>query len=73
MAGNTGSDMKTSHRVVAIAMREVRLLAAIAAARAAQVESLRAAPGFRPLTAAEAEAILGAELLAALAGAPRDA
>jgi hypothetical protein len=60
--------MKTSRRIAVIAAREVTRLAAIAAERAAQAESIRAAPSFRPLTAAETEALLGGELLASLNG-----
>jgi hypothetical protein len=45
--------MKLRHRITAVARREIRRLAAITTARAAQPESIRAAPRFRLLTAAE--------------------
>jgi hypothetical protein len=40
--------------------------AAVAEKHTAQAESSRAAPSFRPLNAAEAEALVGAELLTTL-------
>jgi hypothetical protein len=60
--------MKISHRIAAIAAREVKRLAAIAAERTARAGSFRKPPSFRPLTEAESEAILGVELLMALSG-----
>jgi hypothetical protein len=51
---------------LAVARRAVELLAAVAEKHAAQAESSRAAPSFRPLSAAEAEALIGAELLTTL-------
>jgi hypothetical protein len=62
--------MRVSRRIAVIAGREVKRLAARAAMRASRKpESICAAPSFRPLTAAEAEMLLGGELLAALSGA----
>ena len=52
---------------IALIRREVKQLAAIAEKRAAEAESSRAAPRFRPLTETETETILGADLLAAVA------
>jgi hypothetical protein len=47
--------------------RELKRFTALAALRASRKpESIRAAPSFRRLTAAEAEVILGGELLTAL-------
>ena len=65
--------MKTSRRIAAIAAREVKRLAAVAAERTARAESFHKQPSFRPLTEVEAEALLGVELLAALSGASRRA
>jgi hypothetical protein len=54
-------------RQLVITRREVKRLVTIAKGRAAEAESPRAAPSFRPLCEAEAEAIVGAELLAEVA------
>ena len=62
---------KTSRRIVVIAAREVKRFAAHAAMRAAQAESVRAVPSFRPLTEAETATILCGELLASLSGVRR--
>ena len=62
--------MRISPRIAVITARELKRFIALAAMRASRKpESIRAAPSFRPLTAAEAEVILGGELLAALSGA----
>jgi hypothetical protein len=53
-------------RRIAVVRREVKRLAAIAAERAAQAQSPRAAPSFRPLTEAETESIFSDDLLASL-------
>ena len=59
--------MRVSRRIAVLAPREVKRLAAIAAERAAQAESVRISrPSFRPLSEAETEAFLGIDLLAAL-------
>jgi hypothetical protein len=50
-------------RRIAVVRREVKRLAA---ERAAEAESPRAAPSFRPLTEAETESILDDDLLASL-------
>jgi hypothetical protein len=50
-----------------VARREVRKFVGLAEKCAAQAQSPRAAPSFRALTEAEAEALLGGELLAAVA------
>ena len=67
--------MKTSHRIAAIAFREARRFAAIAAERAGRKpeNSRKQRPTFRPLTDSEAEALLSDELLAALSDAHRRA
>ena len=70
--------MRTRRRirvVTAIAAREAKRFAALVAMRAGReaASSLKRRPGFRPLTEAEAEAILGGELLAALSGVRRHA
>jgi hypothetical protein len=54
------------HRQLLVARREVKRLVAIAEGCTVEAESPRAAPHFRALAEAEAEAILGAELLATL-------
>jgi hypothetical protein len=53
--------MKTSRRIAAIAAREVKRLAAVAAERTARAESFHKQPSFRLLTEAETEVILGAD------------
>jgi hypothetical protein len=58
--------VKLRRCITAVARRAVKRLAAIATARAAEA-SPRAGPSFRPLTESEAEAIVGAELLAQVA------
>ena len=62
--------MRARRRITRILLIEVRRLAAHAAMRAAQAaEGNRSSrQSFRPLTAAETEALLGGELLAALSG-----
>ena len=60
--------MRISRRIAVITARELKRFIARAAMRADALREHRAAPSFRPLTAAEAEAILGGELLAALSG-----
>jgi hypothetical protein len=59
--------MKLRRRIVAAAHREIRRLAAITTARAAETENRLAAVTFRPLTESETEAIVGADLLAQVA------
>jgi hypothetical protein len=54
-----------------VARRAVRELTAIAEKRAAQAAKSRATATFRPLAEAEAEAIVGAELLALVAASAR--
>lgn len=61
--------MKLRRRVAAI-RRQVERLAAIAAERAVQAEYVPRR-NLRPLSEAESEALVGAELLAALGGARR--
>ena len=62
--------MRLSRRIAVVTARELKRFVAHAAARASrEPESIRAAPSFRPLSAAEAEALLGGEFLAALSGA----
>ena len=63
--------MKISRRIAAIAAREVKRLAAIAAERAVRAEGFHKQPSFRPLTDTETEAILGGRLWTALSGARR--
>ena len=66
--------MKVSRRIAVLAAREVERFAAHVAERAAPAESIRKQRvSFRPLTAAEAEATLGGELLAALSDVCRRA
>lgn len=63
--------LRILHLRIALIRREVKQLAAIAVERAAQAESVRAKPSFRPLTSAEAETLVGGEVLAALGGGCR--
>jgi hypothetical protein len=56
-------------RQLVVARRELKRLVAIAERRATEPQSPRAAPGFRPLCEAEAEAIVGANLLVQVAAA----
>jgi hypothetical protein len=56
---------------IAMARRAVRELTAIAERRAAGAESISSAPSFRPLAEAEAEDLLGADLLAQVAASAR--
>ena len=67
--------MNVSFRIATIAAREVKRFASLAAERAGrEADRIRdSRPTFRPLTAAEAEAMLGGELLAALSGVRRHA
>ena len=53
---------------IALVRRQVKQLAAIAAARAAQADGYRGDDRFRLLTEVETESILGDEFLAALGG-----
>jgi hypothetical protein len=57
---------------IAVIRREVKRIAGIAAARAAQTESPRAAPSFRPLNEAEVAALVGRELAIAEDAMPDD-
>jgi hypothetical protein len=52
-----------TQRRITVIRWQVKRLAAIAAERAAQAESIRGSDRFRPLTEAEAEALVGGEFL----------
>jgi hypothetical protein len=58
---------RSFHRTLLIVRHEIASLVALVERRAAAVSESRPAARFRPLTAAEAEALLGPELLARLA------
>jgi hypothetical protein len=61
--------VKLRRRITAVARREIRRRAAIAAARAGEAENRAAGATFRPLIVSETEAIVGAELVAQVAAA----
>jgi hypothetical protein len=58
-------------RDLVVVRREVKWLVSLAEKRTAEAESPRSTPRFRALCQAEAEAIVGGELLAALAAGAR--